>query len=599
MAKKTKKVKSSKIAWRTLHYYWQEVVKYKWYSLGTFILTPIVVFIRGVLAPMIFADLIEKATLDLPMEQLLETALWEVILFIILYAFNKIVLEELRLAWCWKMEILSMYDLANQCFEVVSDQSMQFHNDRFSGSLVSQTNKFVWGFERLLDTVIWDLWPTLSYIVMVIVVLAPQVPWFAVGVVIFGIFYALISALSLKKIAHLNTEEAELEAKQTGQLADSITNIISVKSYAKEAHERRRFANFSRRVLNCSDNLLNATIKRDIMFNCVQIGITAMILVFLLTGREWLGISVATLVLIVNYAQTIQGELWNINSILKNFNRVFGDAYEMTRILDMKDDVVDAPEAKPLELTESMVSFDDITFKHQEAKEPIFHNFQLDVRSGERIGLVGMSGSGKTTLTKLLLRFADVQEGAIRVSGQDIREITQQSLRENIAYVPQETSLFHRTIAENIAYGKPNASMADIQRAAELANAHEFIKDLPDGYKTLVGERGIKLSGGQRQRIAIARAILKDAPILVLDEATSALDSESEALIQSALERLMAGRTSIVIAHRLSTVANLDRIIVLEDGKIVEQGSHQDLLKIPNGAYQKLWSRQSGAFVDE
>ena len=202
-------------------------------------------------------------------------------------------------------------------------------------------------------------------------------------------------------------------------------------------------------------------------------------------------------------------------------------------------------------------------------------------------------------MTKLLLRFADVSAGQITISGQDIRKITQQSLRENIAYVPQETSLFHRSIAENIAYGKLDATQDEIEHAAKLANAHEFIKDLPEGYNTLVGERGIKLSGGQRQRIAIARAILKDAPILVLDEATSALDSESEALIQDALNTLMQGRTSIVIAHRLSTVASLDRIVVLEDGKIVEQGTHHQLLGRSHGVYNHLWSRQSGAFMEE
>ncbi|MBQ4230753.1 MAG: ATP-binding cassette domain-containing protein, partial [Salinivirgaceae bacterium] len=203
----------------------------------------------------------------------------------------------------------------------------------------------------------------------------------------------------------------------------------------------------------------------------------------------------------------------------------------------------------------------------------------------------------KTTLTKLLLRFADVQSGEIYIDKQNIHSVQQVSLRENIAYVPQETSLFHRSIADNIAYAKPDASREEIVRAAKLANAHEFIKDLPDGYDTLVGERGIKLSGGQRQRVAIARAILKDAPILVLDEATSALDSESEALIQEALVKLMKGRTSIVVAHRLSTIAGLDRIIVLEDGKIIEQGSHQELLE-KHGAYDHLWSRQSGAFLD-
>ncbi len=274
------------------------------------------------------------------------------------------------------------------------------------------------------------------------------------------------------------------------------------------------------------------------------------------------------------------GELWNINSIFKNMNRVFGDAHEMTLILDTVDDVVDAPNAQPLEMKRAEVTFDDITFQHADAKAPIFENFDLTIRDGERVGLVGVSGSGKTTLTKLLLRFADVQKGAVNVSGQNIREITQQSLRENIAYVPQETSLFHRSIAQTtLLMAVPGATAEEIKRAAELANADEFIMDLPDGYDTLVGERGIKLSGGQRQRIAIARAILKDAPILVLDEATSALDSESEALIQDALSKLMAGRTSIVIAHRLSTVASLDRIVVLQNGKIVEQGRHHDLLE--------------------
>lgn len=584
---------------RTLYYYWREIVKYKWYSIGMVVLTPVVVFIRAVLAPMIFADLIEKASLGLPAEELVGVALGEVLAFLALYALSKIILEELRLAWCWKMEILAMYDLANLAFNTVSAQSMQFHSDRFSGSLVSQTNKFIYAFERFIDTVIWNLWPTISYIVMIIIVLAPQAPWFAVGIVVFATIYGMISALSMQKISHLNEAEAEAEAKRTGQLADSITNIISVKSYAKESHERHRYANFSRKLVNVSDNLKKAVIQRDIMFNCIQIGITALILVFLLYGREWLGISIATLVLIVNYAQSVQGELWNINSILKNLNRVFGDAHDMTLILDTVDDVVDMEDARPLELKKANVGFNNITFKHADAKEPIFENFSLNVGAGERVGLVGVSGSGKTTLTKLLLRFADVGAGEVAISDQNIRDITQKSLREAIAYVPQETSLFHRTIAENIAYGKPGATLEEIERAAKLANAHDFIKDLPDGYDTLVGERGIKLSGGQRQRIAIARAILKDAPILVLDEATSALDSESEALIQDALEKLMKGRTSIVIAHRLSTVASLDRIVVLEDGKIVEQGKHHDLLDKKDGVYRHLWGRQSGAFMEE
>ena len=239
------------------------------------------------------------------------------------------------------------------------------------------------------------------------------------------------------------------------------------------------------------------------------------------------------------------------------------------------------------------IHFDHINFKPADAKEDIFNDFDLKIKPGERVGLAGLSGSGKTTLTKLLLRFADVDAGAIKIDDQNIRKVTQHSLRKNIAYVPQEASLFHRTIAENIAYAKPDATMEEIKHAAKLANAAEFIEKLPNGYETMVGERGIKLSGGQRQRIAIARAILKDAPILVLDEATSALDSESESLIQEALLRLMHGRTSIVVAHRLSTISSLDRIVVLDNGKIIEQGSHDELLKLKDGQYKKLWDLQS------
>lgn len=595
----SKKPNKQKTIFRTLHYYWKEVVKYRWYSLGVFIVTPIVVFIRAILAPLIFADLIEKASMGLSSEEMLRVAAVEVIGFFVVYAFNKVVLEELRLYWCWKMDILAMYDLGVECFSVISEQSMQFHNDRFSGSLVSQANKFMWSFERLMDTFIWDLWPMLVYIGMVVIVLAPQVPWFAAGIVGFVIIYSLIAGLSFKKIARLNEEAAAAESKQTGQLSDSLSNMISVKSYAREAHEYKWYADFSKVTLDTYRKQMRATIGRDIQFNGVQMGITALILVFLVFGREWLGISVAMLVLIVNYAQSIQSELWSINSIFKNINRVFGDAREMTLILDMKDDVVDAEEAQDLVLKETGVKFSNISFRHKDAKEEIFHKFNLEIMPGERVGLVGVSGSGKTTLTKLLLRFADVDAGEITISGQNIKDVTQRSLRETIAYVPQETTLFHRTIAENIAYGRPGATMEEIVWAAEQANAHEFIKKMSDGYETMVGERGIKLSGGQRQRIAIARAILKDAPILVLDEATSALDSESEALIQGALERLMKGRTSIVIAHRLSTIAGMDKIVVMQNGEIVEQGKHAELLKNPGGVYQQLWSRQSGAFMDE
>ena len=314
-------------------------------------------------------------------------------------------------------------------------------------------------------------------------------------------------------------------------------------------------------------------------------------------SKKWFNLSIENTVFLYSLSNSLLSNMWTINHILRNVNRSFGDAKEMVEILDLPY-IIDDKTDKPLKITDAEIEFSNVSFHHEKQKEKLFSEFDLTVHSGEHVGLVGVSGSGKTTLTKLLLRFADVNSGGIFIDGQNICDITQQSLRENIAYVPQETALFHRSIAENIAYAKPNSSMKKIKRAAKLANAEEFIKNLPDGYETLVGERGVKLSGGQCQRVAIARAILKDAPILVLDEATSALDSESEALIQEALNNLMKGRTSIVIAHRLSTVANLDRIVVLKDGKIVEEGSHKKLLK-NNGEYSKLWSRQSGAFLKE
>jgi len=287
--------------------------------------------------------------------------------------------------------------------------------------------------------------------------------------------------------------------------------------------------------------------------------------------------------------------VWTINHILRNINTSFGDAKEMVKILDLPY-IVDDKTDKPLKVSDAKIEFSHVSFNHEKQHDKLFEDFNLEIAPGKSVGLVGVSGSGKTTLTKLLLRFDDVKKGAIYIDGQDIRDVTQGSLRSAIAYVPQESSLFHRSIFENIAYGRPDATDEEVYEAARLANADEFIAELPDGYDTMVGERGVKLSGGQRQRIAIARAILKDAPILVLDEATSALDSESEAAIQGALANLMEGRTTIVVAHRLSTIAGLDEIVVLRDGKIVEQGSHKKLLS-KNGEYAKLWNRQSGAFL--
>jgi ATP-binding cassette, subfamily B, bacterial len=299
------------------------------------------------------------------------------------------------------------------------------------------------------------------------------------------------------------------------------------------------------------------------------------------------------------YVTQLMASLWNLSSLTRGIEQNFSDAAEMTEILELELDVKDPAKPQKLAVARGAIHFNHLDFSHSDADgEPLFKDFDLAIKPGEKVGLVGHSGSGKTTLTRILLRFADVTKGAITIDSQDISKVRQADLRAAIAYVPQEPLLFHRSIHDNIAYGKPQATAEEVAEAARLANAAEFINTLPHGYETMVGERGVKLSGGQRQRIAIARAILKNAPILVLDEATSALDSESERLIQDALKKLMKGRTTIVIAHRLSTIQTMDRIVVLSDGRIIEQGSHTQLLK-QGGTYADLWKHQSGGFLEE
>ena len=604
-----KKPKYKSTIRRTLHYFLQANKKYKWLALGVFIVTPIVIFVRTILAPLVVANIIDILSSARPEDfinpgnifqiPLVQKVLPQGIFLILCQLIGSSILGNLRVYLVWKMELLTINDLSIQCFDTINNQSMQFHSDRFSGSLAAQVGRFTRAYERFADSIVFNILPLIVTFSSIFIILINRAPAFAILLMIFSTIFAIVSSRSFKRIGECNEKEAAAQNKQTGQLTDSITNIISVKSYAQENYERARYTKFQAETLAAGENSMRATIHRDMIFDSIFLLIDLIMIAFIVVGAPVMALPVSTVILIFQFSQTILMNLWDVSSIFKNFTRVFGDAHEMTVILDTVDTVVDEKGAKKLIVDKGSISFDNITFTHADAKESIFKDFNLELKPGERIGLAGLSGSGKTTLTKLLLRFADVDKGTIKIDDQNIRKVTQHSLRKNIAYVPQEASLFHRTIAENIAYAKPDASMEEIKHAAKLANAAEFIEKLPNGYETMVGERGVKLSGGQRQRIAIARAILKDAPILVLDEATSALDSESEALIQEALLRLMHGRTSIVVAHRLSTISSLDRIVVLENGKIIEQGPHEKLLKNPNGQYKKLWSRQSGAFVEK
>ena len=499
----------------------------------------------------------------------------------------------------WTFETAMQRDLYARCFSKLTNQTLFFHSNKFGGSLVSQTNKLIGAVESFWDTIIWSVLPLVTSLVGSIIVLSTLLWQYALFLLIFSIVFSLVVYYGSKPMAKLTKKEAKSSNKLNGQLADVISNVLAVKSSGAEATEQKFFTKTVNSWRNSSLDVMRGFLKVSTVYSSINMVIKIGAITFAVYAAQNNLVSVASVYLIITYTGSVAHELWNMNGIMRNYNRIIGNANDMVEVLQTPTTLIDKSSSK-LEVASGKISMDKITFTHDEGQgDTLFHDFSLDIKPGEKIGLVGASGSGKTTLTKLLLRFADIDSGKITIDGQDISEVTQASLRAKIAYVPQEPLLFHRSVRENIAYGRPDATDTEIEEAAKKAGAYDFIVGLKDGFDTMVGERGIKLSGGQRQRVAIARAILKDAPILVLDEATSALDSESEALIQKSLETLMENRTSIVIAHRLSTIAKLDRIIVLKNGKIVEDGSHDKLINKKRGVYAKLWARQSGGFIEE
>ena len=509
------------------------------------------------------------------------------------------ILSKLQDYTVYKLEIAGNYHLARLCFDTLSNQSMTFHTSRFGGSLVSQTSRFMSGYTGLVDVTVYSLIPTITSVVCTVAALAPVVPTFTVILVCIMAVYIAFVWLMYKRIMPLSAATSAAQNKLSGVLSDAVTNILAVKTCGREDFERNLFDTADRAARDAETVSMHAMMQRNFTTSGLIVITMAVVSVFVAGGNAWFGISAGALVMIFTYTYNLTMRLNYVSSMMQRINRALGDAAEMTRVLDEPRLVADDENAPELKVSEGAIDFEHLSFAYRDAAagESVFDDLTLHVAAGQRVGLVGKSGSGKTTLTKLLLRLDDVQGGRVLVDGQDVSRCTQQSLRRQVAYVPQEALLFHRSIRENIAYGRPDATDEQIREAARLANALEFIDRLPRGFDTMVGERGVKLSGGQRQRVAIARAILTDAPILVLDEATSALDSESEALVQEALENLMRGRTSIVVAHRLSTVAALDRIVVLADGEIVEDGTHAQLVEA-GGEYASLWGRQTGAFLE-
>ncbi len=479
--------------------------------------------------------------------------------------------------------------------EALLAKDAAFFHDNFAGSLTKRVLSFASRFEEFVDAMAFSVLANLIPLGFACVVLWTYDPLLVV--VLLGLILVTgfgVSPLIRRRQGLVDEREAAY-ARQSGHVADTLTNMETVRAFAAEQREsaehRSRAAECRVLALRSWDygNLRIDTVVAPLSVLTNALGLAIAVGV---SG----GLGVEAIVVTFAYFSSATRIMFQFNQIYRRIESSLTEAAQFTELLLDEPTVLDPDEPQPLGVAGSGIRFDGVVFAHDGGK-PLFTGLDLDIPAGTRVGLVGRSGGGKTTLTRLLLRLMDVDEGRILIGGQDVSRLRQADLRSLIAYVPQDPAMFHRTLRENIAFARPGATDAEILRAARAAHVAEFAEALPDGFDTIVGERGIKLSGGQRQRVALARAILRDAPVLLLDEATSALDSESEVLVQEALWRLMEGRTALVVAHRLSTVVRMDRLVVLDQGRVVEQGTHAELLDA-DGTYAKLWRHQSGGFLD-
>lgn len=499
-----------------------------------------------------------------------------------------------------KAQVRGMRRLYTNALGYLMEKDLGFFHDNFAGSLTKKALGYGRRYEELMDAIQFDISPSFLPLFFVIFVLWHYSPWLVVTLLgLFSVAVILIIPLIRRRRALVAVRE-EASNVAAGYIADAISNADTIKAFGRENYELKAY---DERV---KDHMQKA--RRSWDYQNLRIDMTAAPMYILINA---VGLSVAFLVqqrtgaklevVFVTFAYFTQFTqvIWNFSNIYRRLETTLTDAAQFTELLLEMPKTTDPARPANFEIKKGEIELKEVVFRYEDSSgQHLFQNFNLKIPSGQKYALVGRSGGGKTTITRLLLRFMDIDGGEILIDGQNISGVKQSDLRQFIGYVPQEPAMFHRSLSDNIRYGKLDASEKSVKRAAKLAHASEFIEVLNDDYETLVGERGIKLSGGQRQRIAIARAILKDAPILILDEATSSLDSESELLIQDALWKLMENRTALVIAHRLSTIQRMDRIIVLDEGEIVEQGTHKELLE-QNALYAKLWAHQSGGFLED
>ncbi|MFE5535736.1 ABC transporter ATP-binding protein [Streptomyces sp. NPDC056492] len=588
-----------------LRYYGRELARMRWLTAPAMLLPAIGNIGIGYIAPLVVAKLVGRIADDTAGAGT-GTGLGATLPYVLGFGAVLLLSEgawRLGLHCLNRVDALGIERLYVTGMDELFAKDAAFFHDNFAGSLTKRVLSFASRFEEFVDALTFSVVGRFVPLLFGSVVLWRYEPLLVVALLaMIAVTGGCVFPLVRRRQALVDRRE-EAIARVSGHVSDSLMNMDTVRAFAAEEREaaehRSRVAQSRALTLRSWDygNLRIDTVVAPMSVVTNALGL--LIAVTVAGGGGGGGHGVEAVVVAFTYFSNATRIMFEFNQIYRRLESSMTEAAQFTQLLLTPPTVRDpqSPEPAPEPARAGEVRFEKVDFAHAGA-EPLFEGLDLDVPGGAKIGLVGRSGGGKTTLTRLLLRMTDIDGGRIMIGGRDITRLRQRDLRGLMAYVPQDPAMFHRTLRENIAFARPGASEAEIRRAAEAAHVTEFADALPDGLDTMVGERGVKLSGGQRQRVALARAILRDAPILLLDEATSALDSESEILVQEALWRLMEGRTALVVAHRLSTVAHMDRLVVLDRGRIVEQGTHHELLAC-GGTYAKLWQHQSGGFLDE